>query len=338
MKERSDVAVNGEQGIAPSGKLAPETLEKAVLAYGGAKRKEVLVGPGVGEDAAVIDWPGGKYLVVASDPIVGASSGAGKLLVTVNSNDIASKGADPAFLISTLIFPAGTTPEEVSLVVQEIHEACLDGGISVVGGHTEINEKYDHPVLCATMIGMADRVISAVDVRPGDAVIMTKHVGIEGMCILAGDCRHYIRRCLGEKDVDEVLGWSSLLDVLPESRILRKWASFMHDPTEGGFLGGLGEICRLSGFGIDLDLESIEIHPLTRHCAKCLGFDPLRLISSGVLVAVMPDEHVDEAMVSLEKAGIESAIVGRVTEGPGSVGTYTGEELWRLLEESCRWK
>jgi hydrogenase maturation factor len=330
--------VNGEQNIAVSGKLAPEILEKAVLAYGGARRKEVLIGPGVGEDAAVIDWPCGKYLVVASDPIVGASSGAGKLLVTVNSNDIASKGADPAFLISTLIFPAGTTPERVSSVVQEIHEACLDAGISVVGGHTEINDKYDHPVLCATMIGMADRVISARDVRPGDAVLMTKHVGIEGMCILAGDCRQYLRRCLEEAEVDEILGWNSLLDVLPESRILRKWASFMHDPTEGGFLGGLGEICRLSGFGIDLDISSIEIHPLTRHCAKCLGFDPLRLISSGVLVAVIPREHVEEARVSLEMAGIKSAVAGNITEGPGSVGTETREELWRLLAEGCGWK
>lgn len=319
--------------IITSGKLAPEMLESAVLAFGGAKRREVLIGPGVGEDAAVIEWPEGKYLVVASDPIVGAEKDAGRLLVTVNSNDIASKGADPAFLISTLIFPAGTTAESVSLVVREIHEACLDAGIAVVGGHTEINERYQYPVLCATMIGMADRVLSARDVRAGDAVIMTKHVGIEGMCILANDRRNLVERCLCEGEIEEVLEWRTLLDVLPESRILRKWASFMHDPTEGGFLGGLGEISRLSGLGMTLDRSSVVIHPLTEKCSRSLGFDPLRLISSGVLVAVIPAENIDDASAELREAGIASAVIGRVVGGKGNVEVETREELWRLLAE-----
>ncbi|MDO9508004.1 MAG: AIR synthase-related protein [Thermovirgaceae bacterium] len=322
-----------EPDFVTSGKLAPEILESAVLAFGGAKRKEVLIGPGVGEDAAVIEWPAGKYLVVASDPIVGADKGAGRLLVTVNSNDIASKGADPAFLISTLIFPAGTTPEGISSLVREIHEACLEAGISVVGGHTEINERYRHPVLCATMIGMADRVLSARDVRPGDAVLMTKHVGIEGMCILANDRRELMKKCLSEGGIDEILGWHSLLDVLPESRILRKWASFMHDPTEGGFLGGLGEISRLSGLGMELDRDAVMMHPLTETCSKALGFDPLRLISSGVLVAVIPATNVEEALETLRKAGIGSSVIGRIVEGKGNVGVETREELWRLLAE-----
>jgi len=59
----------------PSGKLSPKALERNVLRYVGAERKELLVGPAVGEDAAVIEWPGGKYLVFSSDPIVGAEKG-----------------------------------------------------------------------------------------------------------------------------------------------------------------------------------------------------------------------------------------------------------------------
>jgi len=322
-----------EQDISVSGKLPPEILESAVLAFGGARREEVLIGPGVGEDAAVIAWPPGKFLVVASDPIVGAEKGAGRLLVTVNSNDIASKGADPAFLISTLIFPAGTTSDGVSSVVREIHEACLEAGIAVVGGHTEINGRYRHPVLCATMIGMAERVIDARNVRPGDAVIMTKHVGIEGMCILANDRRMLVEDCLGDAGVDEVLRWNSLLDVLPESRILREWASFMHDPTEGGFLGGLGEISRLSGLGMILDRQEVMIHPLTLKCSERMGFDPLRLISSGVLVAVLPSVFVERASAALREAGIRSAVIGRIVEGAGNVTFESGEELWRLLGE-----
>ncbi len=317
----------------PSGKLAPEILEKAVLAYGGAKRDEVLVGPAVGEDAAVIRWPAGKYLVVASDPIVGADRGAGRLLVVVNSNDIASKGGDPAFLISTLIFPKGSTPKEITSLVEEIHEACQEAGIAVVGGHTEINDRYDHPVLCATMMGMAERVLSARDIAPGDAVVMTKHVGIEGMCILANDRRELLRRCLSEQEIDGILQWSASMDVLPESRILREWAVFMHDPTEGGFLGGLGEITRLSGLGVSLDREAVPVDRLTLSCSECLGFDPLRLISSGVLVAVIPRKHLDEALEALEGSGIACSVIGEMVRGEGDVPVETKEELWGLLAE-----
>ena len=107
----------------------------------------------------------------------------------------------------------------------------------------------------------------------------------------------------------------------------------MHDPTEGGFLGGLGEISRLSGLGMILDRDSVMIHPLTQKCSKFLGFDPLRLISSGVLVAVIPAVNVDEASASLEEAGIASAVIGRIVEGDGNVEVETREELWRLLAE-----
>ncbi len=89
----------------PSGKLSPEALKRNVLNYIGTVREELLIGPAVGEDAAVIEWPKGKYLIFSSDPIVGAEKGAGRLLVRINSNDIASKGGDPAYLAVTLILP-----------------------------------------------------------------------------------------------------------------------------------------------------------------------------------------------------------------------------------------
>lgn len=68
----------------PSGKLSPEALKRNVLNYIGTVREELLIGPAVGEDAAVIEWPKGKYLIFSSDPIVGAEKGAGRLLVRIN--------------------------------------------------------------------------------------------------------------------------------------------------------------------------------------------------------------------------------------------------------------
>ena len=76
------------------GKLQPEILRSNVLDFTGALRNDLLVGGGIGEDAALIRVPDG-ILVAASDPVTGASRNAGKLLVHINANDIACKGGDP---------------------------------------------------------------------------------------------------------------------------------------------------------------------------------------------------------------------------------------------------
>ncbi|MDL2264059.1 hydrogenase expression protein [Synergistaceae bacterium OttesenSCG-928-I11] len=316
-----------------SGKLSPEALARSVFAHVGAARPEVLVGPAVGEDAAVIDWPSGKLMVFASDPIVGAARGAGRLLVRVNVNDIASKGGEPAFIVVTLILPPRMGESAVRGIMAEIHEECLADGIAIVGGHTEFNDRYEHPVLTAALVGTADRVFRATDVRDGDAIFVTKHIGIEGMAILASDRPDLLRGVLSGDEIAEVERWMDRTSVLPESRILREHASFMHDPTEGGFFGGLGEICRLAGLAADVVRDAVPVHPYTARAAKALGFDPLHLVASGSMMAVVPQDRV--SLVEAAFAGTEVAVtcVGRMTaDGEVPAEMDTTEELWGLLK------
>ena len=164
--------------IPPSGKLSPESLKRNILRYVGAARPELLIGAAVGEDAAVIEWPQGKFLVFSSDPIVGADKDAGRLLVRINSNDIASKGGDPAYLAVTLILPPSFGEEGAARLMKEIHEECVIEGIAVAGGHTEFNDLYDRPVIMGALIGTADKVMRATDIKSGDLLIVTKHLGI----------------------------------------------------------------------------------------------------------------------------------------------------------------
>lgn len=316
-----------------SGKLSPDALARTVFAHRGAPRSEVLVGPAVGEDAAVIEWPQGKLMVFASDPIVGAAKGAGRLLVRVNVNDIASKGGEPAFLVATLIFPPDMGEAAVSSVMAEIHEECLHDGIAVVGGHTEFNERYAHPVLNAALVGTADRVFRATDIRAGDAICVSKHIGIEGMSILASDRPDLLADVLSTTEVAEVAAWLDDTSVLPESRLLRAFARFMHDPTEGGFWGGLGEICRLAHLSAEIDRTAVPVHPYTRRAAEALGFDPLRLVASGSMMAILPETDLPAATRACADAGISLTRVGTMrgaaaAEFPPEDG---GEELWGLL-------
>jgi len=315
-----------------TGKLPPEALRRSVLGFCGAARPELLIGPAVGEDAAVIEWRNGKYLVFSSDPIVGAEKGAGKLLVRINCNDIASKGGEPAYLAVTLVLPPSFGEDGVAAIMSEIHEECLAQGIAIAGGHTELNDRYERPVIMGALIGTADRVLRATTLEKGDVLMVTKHVGIEGMSILAMDRRDLLEDFMTDEEIGEMASWSDRTSVLEESRAVRHLAKFMHDPTEGGFMGGAQEICTLSGLMMEIDRAAVPVHPLTALAAEKLGFDPLSLIASGSLLIALAPEDVAEAGALLEKAEIEAAVVGQMGGPLTEPVPSPTEELWGLLK------
>ncbi|MCL1853034.1 MAG: AIR synthase family protein [Peptococcaceae bacterium] len=313
------------------GKLPPALLED-LLKWSGAPRAEVLNGPGIGEDAALIRWPEGAYLVAASDPIVGAQKGAGHLLVAVNANDIACKGGDPRYFLVTLIVPHEGGLERAHALMAEIDESCRRIGVSIVGGHTELTTRYTQPVIVGTMLGSSRYCYDATQARAGDVVLMTKHAGLEGMSIVAGD-RPDLFSFLTGQELEDVKEWESCLSVIPEAALIRDLVIAMHDPTEGGLAGGLDELSHACGRSIQIDKEQILISPLTRKAAQELGFDPMRLISSGVLLAVLPQRYKEEALRRLKKAGIPAAIIGEIEKSREKFSSteVAAEELWRLL-------
>src|SRR5919201_7068734 len=93
----------------PVGKLPAATLQ-AIFDRHPVKDPRVVVGPRVGEDAAVID-AGDRYLVVTSDPITFATDELGWYALHVNANDVVVRGATPRWFLATLLLPAGPTDE-----------------------------------------------------------------------------------------------------------------------------------------------------------------------------------------------------------------------------------
>ncbi|MCL2147238.1 MAG: AIR synthase related protein [Synergistaceae bacterium] len=321
------------------GKLPPDVLEREILKFRGASRADVLIGPGIGEDAALIRFSGSQsfpLLVVSSDPIVGASEGAGRLLVHINANDIACKGGDPRWFIVTLIVPAHDGLECIVKIMSEIDETCKELDIAIVGGHTEITDRYLQPVIVGTMFGETDYCMDASNICDGDVILMTRHAGLEGMSIIAAD-RLDLLSGFAESELLEIKSWSRELSVIQASRALRGIARVMHDPTEGGVMGGIYELKRMSGLSVGIDISKISISPLTRKAALSIGFDPLHLISSGVLLAVLPEDKADEAVMRLKELKIESAVIGRIIKDSirdeAAEKLDAHEELWDILRK-----
>lgn len=314
------------------GKLQPEILREKVLNFTGAKRNDLLVGGGLGEDAALISVPNG-ILVAASDPVTGAVKGAGRLLVHINANDLACKGADPSWLIVTLIVPDSMGVKFIADIMHEIHEACAEIGIAIAGGHTELTDKYSQPVISGTMLGMTKYNLSTKNIHESDIILVTGHAGLEGMSIIAHDRPELFAEIFSDDELNTIRSWQNDLSVLRPAKILREYSNYMHDPTEGGLSGALSETSQACNLGIELFAEKIPVHSLTLRASQKLGFNPINLISSGMLIAVMPPEKVSDAQSELLSQGIASSAIGRFVNGKSNFELDAHEELWGIL--SC---
>ena len=176
-----DVAL-GERG-----KLRASFLQ-AIFDRHPVKDERVLMGPRVGEDAAVIDL-GDRCLVATADPITFATDDAAWYALQVNANDIAVRGARPRWFLATLLLPEGATTEaSVTAMFEQLAEACEELGVALVGGHTEVTHGLDRPIVAGTMLGEVekDRLVTTGGAQVGDAIVMTKGIAKHLMPQFAG--------------------------------------------------------------------------------------------------------------------------------------------------------
>src|SRR5215471_14721420 len=170
----------------PPGKL-PAALLAELLGQEAPTDPRVLIGPRVGEDAALIDM-GDHLLIAKSDPITFATDATGHYAVTVNANDIAVMGGTPRWFLATLLLPeTRTTATLVQEIFAQVRQACRDVGIALVGGHTEITVGLSRPLLSGHMLGEVarERLVTSAGVQIGDALLLTKGFPVEGVSIMA---------------------------------------------------------------------------------------------------------------------------------------------------------
>src|SRR5512146_1509283 len=95
----------------PSGKLPPCLLKHLLDKYA-LPGSGVVVGPGIGVDAAVLDvgLPD-TCLIAKTDPITLVSEDIGAYAVTINANDVACMGGTPRWFTAAIILPEGHSDE-----------------------------------------------------------------------------------------------------------------------------------------------------------------------------------------------------------------------------------
>jgi HAD superfamily hydrolase (TIGR01509 family) len=329
----------------PAGKLPGDLLTR-ILEELHIEDASVLVGPGTGEDTAVLDTGGAELLVVTSDPITFATDSAGFYAVAVNANDLATSGALPRWLVTTLLLPLGTPPSRAYRLMEELASECRRLGISPCGGHTEITPAVTQPVIAGTMLGTLSRgsLVDKQRMRPGDALLMTKSAGLEGTAIAAREHPDRLRRGgIPDETLERCAGLLSRISVLEEAGAAAAFegTSAMHDVTEGGVATALVELSEAGGYGLRVDLDAIPILEETREVCRVLGLDPLGLIGSGSLLICCRPEQAGDLARAVQALNVPIRPIGEVldrgpgveavgADGPSELPSFEADEITRL--------
>jgi len=318
-----------------SAPLAPGKLDPAFLQQllGRLPRDErVIVGPGLGQDAAVVEL-GDRCLVLSTDPITLTGRNLGWYLVHVNANDVACMGARPRWFLGTVLFPLGTSGEQVARLYQEIADACQKVGVVPVGGHTEITGEVSRPVATGIMVGevAADKVVQGGGIQEGDSLLLTRGVAIEGTHVLFTAHEARLRRAVPETLVNRMArlleepGISVVREALTAVDTVEVHA--MHDPTEGGVSAGLWELAQASEVRLEVARDLIPVREETRAACRALGLDPLRLLASGCLLLAVPPGEVTALGAAYAATGVEWAQIGKAFAGPPGVWYRTEDGI-----------
>ncbi len=308
----------------------------------------VVIGPRVGEDAAVLDF-GDKYLVAKTDPITFTADRIGWYAVNINANDVAVMGARPAWFLATVLLPEEKTSATLADdIFHDIRLACEELGVSLCGGHIEVTLGLPRPIVVGQMLGEVEkeRLIRSDRMSVGDDILLIGGVAVEGTSVIAREKEEELRRTLGQRFVARAKRFLTQpgISVVRAALFAAESADVhaMHDPTEGGLATGLHELARASGAGIVVDREKVFVFPETEAICKQYGLDPLGLLASGALLAAASPEETRRLLAAMKKARIRCGVIGRAVPKEQGVKIkvrgnleplprYDSDELTRIL-------
>ena len=313
------------------GKIPPAVLHE-LLARFGARSRRVLLGPTPGEDAAAV-LHSQPVLVVSSDPVTFPTPRPCWHAVHLNANNVATRGADPAwFTVTLLLAPADARISRLESLLAELGEACSEVGAELLGGHTEVVPGLERTMVTGTMLGEVTtaRLTATRDTRPGDAVLVVGPVGLLGTGLLAKNCASHLQAA--GMSVEQIGQARSLLrspgiSIVRAARLAAMQGSphSMHDTTHGGLVNALVDLARVAGVTLEVEASRVPVHDLTRQVAAALGLDPWGMMGSGSFVLTCSEDDVPPLLAAYQKAGITAARVGRAMAGKAEAIRLDGE-------------
>ena len=216
----------------------------------------VLVGSSTADDAAIYRIDDERALVLTTDfftPIVDEPYDFGAIAATNALSDVYAMGGKPLTALNIVGFPESDLDVSVlGDILRGGAEKAREAGIDIVGGHTI---KTDEPIYGLAVTGMVHpaRVASNAGGKPGDALVLTKPLGVGIVTTAAKQDRDTAGA------IREAIRLMSTLNRAAAEAMAAVGAHACTDITGFGLLGHLRNVATASGCSATVHLGAVPV-------------------------------------------------------------------------------
>lgn len=308
------------------------------------RRSRLLVGGNTLDDAAVYRLDGDQALVSTVDfftPVVDDPRSYGRIAAANALSDVYAMGGKPVLALNLLCYSEEVVPNSTAnLILRGGQDKLDEAGVMIGGGHSIEDEELKYG-LCVSGIVRRDRIVMNSGSRVGDAVVLTKPLGIG---LMTTGIKHGLLKRSAVRKVTRVM---EELNAAACKVMLRVGVNACTDITGFGLLGHAGEVASASRVDMELDFGAIPVmseaydmlsaeaiagglwtnksyvSPRVRTVGLSAAqenilYDPQ---TSGGLLMTLPESRVDCLLRSLRRSGVDSAArIGKVlAKGDGHI-------------------
>jgi selenide,water dikinase len=301
----------------------------------------VIVSSESTDDAAVYRLNDDQALVATLDyitPIVDDPYLFGAIAAANALSDVYAMGARPIMALNVVNFPRDRLPlDYLGQIVKGGADKAAEAGVPILGGHS-VDDPEPKYGLVAIGLVHPEKVVSNRGARPGDALVLTKPLGIG--IISTAIKQGAIRPESMQRAVDSML----TLNRAAMEAMLAVSVNAATDVTGFGLLGHLAEMLRASQVGARIEAAAVPLLPDVPRLARDglvpggsrrnfegLGAfvdwaedldEPTRLIlcdaqTSGGLLISIARERSERLLAELSARGASGVMVGQIVDGEG---------------------
>ena len=314
------------------GKLNSKILKEIFETIG--KKKNPIIGPMVGYGSGVHEFGEDTYMVISTDPCIDVpQKELGWLLINYAASDVAIFGAHPEYCTVNLLAPEETTDSEFKEVINQIHYAASELGITIITGHTGRTNKVIEWTGTCTTYGFIkkNKLLTAKGITPKQKILITKSIGLETLTNFATTKAEISNQIFGTKKTRELVQMSKVQTCVKEALLLaeKKLVTSMHDITEGGIVTTLNDVSDVSGMGFTINIDEITIIPeieiLAQHFELTLE-QILSLSSTGTILASSYSKNTDKIIKSMKEIGLNVKNIGEFSGDNKRIMIHEGKE------------
>ncbi len=330
-------------------KLSPADLRTVLGLVRGFDRSgpadpDLLVGFDTSDDAAVYRLRDDLAVVVTTDfftPIVDDPYDWGRIAATNALSDVYAMGGTPLLALNLVAWPREGLPFELLARVLDGGAAvCAEAGCLVAGGHSIDDAE---PKFGLAVVGTVhpDRVLTNAGARPGDALVLTKPIGLGAISTAVK------RNGATPQLIDRAIEVMTTLNAAARDAALEVGVRGATDVTGFGLLGHLRELCAASRVGATVHVARVPVIDGVRaliHDGMVAGgtqrnhafvsdhvdwgnlpLEEQHLLadaqtSGGLLLAVAPEQSGALVSALQTRGSLAAAVIGQTTDGePGRI-------------------